>query len=519
MDQKVTILVAPLLKNSSCENANSSTFLSNLGALDVIQAFFIMTLTLAIVGANLVVIIVINCRRYASFIHPQPRYLITSLALNDLAIGLLITPFGTIPALLHCWPYGEIFCQIQALLRGALAQQSAVILVCMAVDRYTCALYPQKYHQHSSKKLLSVISWLNPLKIHYVQHFSLINIFQGCVAILSVTWILCLTFYGVLVLPKGYYYNATGLLACEPFFSKPSYRILASCAFYFPTTMVLMYCYGSSFHANRFRLASSASSSFATPAAITEKMVEHERVLRGSTSRTMAAISLGFIVIVTPYTIQEVVAACTGSKIPPSIDFAVTWFALSNGFWNPFLYWLLNAHFRSISHDMITSKCFRRKPGTGKDFKSHCCSLSLECDHEIPLPPLPKMSSTSRPSTITGNSHGATFNDFDGLSEKYWGEILERTFSSNSLHALQHHHQHQQKQQHQQHNHNHHMMHNDKHHFSNNTAFSDINLNRSETNLYYSNSEPHLECEHDLHDINCAKNKAFFGAFNKNEDI
>lgn len=120
--------------------------------------------------------------------------MITSLALNDLAIGLLITPFGTLPALLHCWPYGEIFCQIQvscctnlfrmpcadanlhtfselmiialatifshmisfllqALLRGALTQQSAVILVCMAVDRYTCALYPHKYHQHSSKKV------------------------------------------------------------------------------------------------------------------------------------------------------------------------------------------------------------------------------------------------------------------------------------------------------------------------------------------------------------------------------
>lgn len=50
-----------------------------------------------------------NLKSYAL----QPRYLITSLALNDLAIGLLITPFGTIPALLHCWPYGEIFCQIQ----------------------------------------------------------------------------------------------------------------------------------------------------------------------------------------------------------------------------------------------------------------------------------------------------------------------------------------------------------------------------------------------------------------------
>lgn len=71
MDQKVTILVAPLLKNSSCDNANFSTVLANLGATDVLQAFFIMTLTLAIVGANLVVIIVINCRRYQSFIHPQ----------------------------------------------------------------------------------------------------------------------------------------------------------------------------------------------------------------------------------------------------------------------------------------------------------------------------------------------------------------------------------------------------------------------------------------------------------------
>lgn len=45
------------------------------------------------------------------------------------------------------------------------------------------------------------------------------------------------------------------------------------------------------------------------------QMIEHERVLRGSTSRTMAAVSLGFIVIVTPWTIQEVVAACTGSKV------------------------------------------------------------------------------------------------------------------------------------------------------------------------------------------------------------
>lgn len=44
-------------------------------------------------------------------------------------------------------------------------------------------------------------------------------------------------------------------------------------------------------------------------------MVAQEKRLSGSTSRTMAAMSLGFIVMVTPWTIQEVVAACTGSKV------------------------------------------------------------------------------------------------------------------------------------------------------------------------------------------------------------
>ena len=109
--------------------------------------------------------------------HLQPRYLLTSLALNDLAIGLLVTPFGLVSSLFKCWPWGEVVCQIQvrrivsesvesnkligfppvpllqALLRGALSQQSAVILICMAIDRYVCVLYPRKYSRHSSKKV------------------------------------------------------------------------------------------------------------------------------------------------------------------------------------------------------------------------------------------------------------------------------------------------------------------------------------------------------------------------------
>lgn len=49
----------------------------------------------------------------------------------------------------HCY---ENFV-LQALLRGAVSQQSAVILVCMAIDRYLFLLHPNTYHKHSSKKV------------------------------------------------------------------------------------------------------------------------------------------------------------------------------------------------------------------------------------------------------------------------------------------------------------------------------------------------------------------------------
>lgn len=73
MDLKsATILIPPSIRNISCSHPRyTASYFANTGAIDFIQAFFIMMLTIAIVVANLMVIIVINCRRYSSFIHPQ----------------------------------------------------------------------------------------------------------------------------------------------------------------------------------------------------------------------------------------------------------------------------------------------------------------------------------------------------------------------------------------------------------------------------------------------------------------
>ena len=58
-------------------------------------------------------------------------------------------------------------------------------------------------------------------------------------------------FYSFIVLrPSGFHFNTHGLMLCEPYPLANNALILASCLFYFPTTMILMYCYGTIFHSS-----------------------------------------------------------------------------------------------------------------------------------------------------------------------------------------------------------------------------------------------------------------------------
>lgn len=182
--------------------------------------------------------------------------------------------------------------------------------------------------------------------------------------------------------------------------------------------------------------------------------------------------------------------------------------------------------------------CFSDK--SASEHKLHCCSVSSDCDlNTLPIPPGPP---TSRPPS-SRSIHPQT--DFDTLSEKYWGEILERTVSSNSLQALQRSYNQNNvttippnvvEQYHQlgcfqssvidlsNGYYNPQQMHGTLRPFQKKSSEDQAKLNQNylqqQSRQYFqqnelinkklvsnfSNSEPHL-CEHYMHDINCAKNK------------
>ena len=70
--------VAPSVKNASCSHPRylvpGHSFIVYIGVGEVIEASIILILTLGVIGANILVIFVINSRRYSSYIHLQVSF-------------------------------------------------------------------------------------------------------------------------------------------------------------------------------------------------------------------------------------------------------------------------------------------------------------------------------------------------------------------------------------------------------------------------------------------------------------
>lgn len=71
LEHKQTILLAPALSNSSCWRTGPIASWSGPGPGELIRAALILALSLGILCANLLVICVINSRRYSKYIHAQ----------------------------------------------------------------------------------------------------------------------------------------------------------------------------------------------------------------------------------------------------------------------------------------------------------------------------------------------------------------------------------------------------------------------------------------------------------------
>ena len=153
----------------------------------------------------------------------------------------------------------------------------------------------------------------------------------------------------IVVPPGGFHFNINGIMVCEPYFISNNILALAACLFYFPTTMILMYCYGTIFHSTKVKVRYKRAVLTSLPfVGVSEDHIDHmakqvscilffffinpiilfflqkimaNKKICDDTSKSCAAISLVFIIFNTPWAVQQVITSCTRTIVSQFLHF------------------------------------------------------------------------------------------------------------------------------------------------------------------------------------------------------
>ena len=127
----------------------------SLTSYDLLRCLVIIIVSLGLIVGNLSLALAVNSKHCANVLQfqvgrclrfplfaltsiflTQTRCLLTSIATNNVATGLLVTVWNTYPSLISCWPYGILLCQIQV----CFISCPLLLLDCPAT-RFWCFLF------------------------------------------------------------------------------------------------------------------------------------------------------------------------------------------------------------------------------------------------------------------------------------------------------------------------------------------------------------------------------------------
>uniref|UniRef100_A0A673BJ08 Trace amine-associated receptor 1-like n=1 Tax=Sphaeramia orbicularis TaxID=375764 RepID=A0A673BJ08_9TELE len=288
-------------------------FTSRPSTICVLVYMFLSLLSIATICGNLLVIISII---YFKQLHTSTNYLILSLAVADLLVGVLVFPLSMTYTVTSCHYHEHIVCKIRDSFDVALCTSSILNLCCISIDRYYAICHPLTYKTtltvHVGRIMILVV-WSISILIGIFGGFS-----QGtCEEMCSVDVVLS---------------NIMGPIL----------------AFYFPA--IIMLC----IYVKIFLVAQKQAISIQrTKSGVTASKMEKKA------TKTLAIVMGIFLLCMTPYFICVVFQPLASD--PPSFSLieALNWLTLSNSMLNPFIYAFFYSWFRSACSMIISGKIFQ----------------------------------------------------------------------------------------------------------------------------------------------------------------
>ncbi|XP_020774630.2 LOW QUALITY PROTEIN: trace amine-associated receptor 1-like [Boleophthalmus pectinirostris] len=266
------------------------------------------------VCGNLLVIISIV---YFKQLHIPTNYLILSLAVADLLVGVVVFPFSMAQTVTSCLYEENIFCKIRDWFDITLSTSSILNLCCISIDRYYAICNPLTYKSIVTVRVTGVMIFMTwSLAVMIGIGIVISGYSQGtCEKTCTVNVVLS---------------NVSG-----PFFS-----------FFMPAVIMLCIYTKIFFVAQRQRNSIQVSKCGA--------ISKTER----KATKTLAIVMGVFLLCMTPYFLCIVFLPFASETPPFSLIEALNWLTLSNSMLNPFIYAFFYSWFRSACKVILRGQIF-----------------------------------------------------------------------------------------------------------------------------------------------------------------
>ncbi|XP_029966727.1 trace amine-associated receptor 4-like [Salarias fasciatus] len=301
------------VEHKSCNGSKSN---GQTGTSSYLLCIFVGSLSVLVTCGNLLVITSIM---YFKQLHTPTNYLILSLAVADLLVGVFVLPLSTILAVSSCLYLRLLLCRIRSFFDLFLCTTSILNLCFISADRYYVVCQPLTYRSKMTARAVAIMIMVN-----------------WCVPALLTT----------MTVSQGS--QSASNVACNLFNASKSTIIGVICTAFIPA--IVIFSIYLKILTVALRQARSIKNTKSGAAASKSE---------GKATKTLAIVVGIYLMCWTPYFLCISLYPLIKNTVPVSLIEAFKWLGWSNSMFNPFVYGFFYKWFRSAFKIIISGKIFQ----------------------------------------------------------------------------------------------------------------------------------------------------------------